>query len=247
MPTSITKHHSLQAFPRTDDGQKMFRQIVLWCQQQSTLEQGHNGSAEIAAPSKLLAWLCHCIEQGCSLSGSSEEAAWKLCREVLQLQQHSERRSPGGLKCQHDAVVILLHILHPILAQFFYESESPIPWQLEASESAEQPSPQGITKINGEPGSLEAMQAGGEHISHTAEEAGASNVKDSVSCSAWKESSSWLFLLGNTLLRLLDLTGLPRFSQADNHWPFHRCSPRVSRSALNASLSEMFRKVVVGS
>ena len=153
----------------------------------------------------------------------------KLCRKILHLQQQNARGSSEGPRSQRAQIIVLLHILHPLLAQIFYETENPTMEEPALAELAAPTPAQDLEQteaLQRGPTSREAMQLGAQNGGHTVEEARASEVEGPTSKTAWKESSLWLFLLGNTLLRLLDLIGLPRFGIPEQQWPPLRYAQR---------------------
>ncbi len=220
----------MQVLSATAAGQRIFQQIANWSIQQCMHQLQQSSSAEGIAPLETLAWVCQCIEQGCSLFFNSEEAVRKLCRDVVDLQQKLQRQGTGGKDSQRAVVIIVLHILHPIFAQFFREEESltslgqHVSPQLPKSSTAKDKAEPDAMQLQGvEHESLKGIPSGGESSVQEGTERGSKqNLTETGDLTFWKESSLWVFLLGNTLLRLLDLIGAPRFGGADQHWPSHR-------------------------
>lgn len=216
----------MQAFSRTKEGQEVFQQIALWSLKECALEKQRNSTAERLPSSETLAWICWCIEQGCSLSLPAEEAAMKVCREILSWQQLSWSDNAVRQNCRRATIIVILLILHPLFAHFFYGTESPSLEQPASPESAISNSALGephAGALSGQASLVKSASAAAEQMDYKLSRSDTeSSLVKTISSSMWKESSLWVFLLGNTLPRLLDLIDLPRLGASDWHWPSSR-------------------------
>lgn len=220
----------LQGFAQSEAGNADFQSIVahmLSLDSQILSVQSQQPLRDSLSVSHTLAWMAQSISNGFSLCGSPEQAAVQLCRRILALALYHQARDADQAERERNAVLILLHILHPILASAFGMGKGlvqALPLLGEGAQIRESPleeARKGPVAMREE---IQAMGSQRDDLSKASTgNLGGQGMQDEVLqhpySSAWKDSQLWLFLLGNTLIRALDLAGLPPFENPEAPWP----------------------------
>ena len=189
----------------------------------------HGPATEGLAFEQALVWVSEGLKGGLALAPPSQEAALKLCKQLLSPGLSLKNGRAEGFKQQRSLVVILLHLLQAILAQAFGLESSHAADTQGASAPPETTNGVGHSSPSRSLPSADESEptdrlSGGPESSGSGCEEGA--LQDDTGyqemLESWRQSRLWLFLLGNTLLRALDLVGLPRFGDPGKVWPCHR-------------------------
>ena len=144
---------------------------------------------------QLLQWLSTAAQRGASLRYVDKQSRLEAAVDVRRL--HARLEFASRQQAAADAVVVILHLLQPLIADAFGLGNGG------ASHSLRTPV-QNRAGASEQPGATEQVRG--------AARGPAGLLKGELGL-------EWRFLLGNTLLRLLDQAGLPRFGGSGSEWP----------------------------
>ena len=141
---------------------------------------------------QLLRWLSTAVQRGASSRYADQQSRLEAALDVRRLHASLE----AGLRQQSaaDAVVVVLHLLQPLIAEAFGLSDGGV------SHSLQRAPEENGARASEQPEATEQVW-GAAGLLHG------------------ELDAEWRFLLGNTLLRLLDRAGLPRFGGSGSEWP----------------------------
>ena len=246
----------MQVLPASSADQQSFTPVCEWAISTAAALPAVRPTQPSAAAATL-AWISGAIARGAVLRPPTPAHRVALTRQVLALQaatRVSERHA-----CARPTAVVVLHLLQPfIAAEFGIGERSLCGWLAgawgtsgeigELRPTAESGNSDGQTAgITGgvadeehaeKPGSenrsaedrVSTEGASGEMGGNSSTENGdATAVRTHEADRGTTMAQAWKYLLGNTLLRLLDELGLPRFGGRGSSWPVHSSAgPRAT-------------------
>ena len=223
----LRRHSDLQEHPVSEAQHSAFSSIAsgaVSLQLQLTTDGAQpsalNGSVP-AGSTRMTVQLLRClgtaVQRGASLRYANRQSRLEAALDVRRL--HASLEAGSRQQSAADAVIVILHLLQPLIADAFGLGNGGAPHSLRNPEE---------------------NAAGASEQPEATEQ-----VKGAAGLLAGELGSEWRFLLGNTLLKLLDRAGLPRFGGSGSEWPnqglrIWDSTAGRSRAAGNEEIDEVF-------